>query len=126
MLTVVLAASAAAELPLRSALLQAAAGNLAGADRDFHTARELRPWDAGIAQIAAHAYAVLAREHYAGAGSLGLPWADKELAAYPDSIQALEDGATLESAAGKAAAAARQLSRARRLEPDNPELRRSS
>ena len=85
-----LAAGAAAEVPLRSALLQAAAGNLAAADRDFHTARDLRPWDGGgIAQIAAHAYAVLAGERIAGAAGLGLPWAAEELAAYPDSVQAL-------------------------------------
>jgi hypothetical protein len=125
-LTIVLVAGAAAELALRSALLQAAAGNLAAADRDFHTARDLRPWDAGVAQIATHAYAVLVREQYAGADRFGLPWAGKELAAYPDSVQALEDGATLEAAAGKTTTAARLLSRARRLEPDNPDLRRSS
>jgi O-antigen ligase len=125
-LTVVLVGGAAAELPLRSALLQAAAGNLAAADRDFHTARDLRPWDAGIAQIATHAYAVLARDQYAGASRFGIPWSVKELAAYPDSIQALQDGATLEAAAGNTTASARLLSRARRLEPDNPELRRSS
>jgi O-Antigen ligase len=121
-LTVVLAAGAAAELPLRSALLQAAAGNLAAADRDFHTARDLRPWDAGIAQDATHAFAVLAHAHQAGASRYGLPWATKELAAYPDSIQGLEDAATLESAAGRPAAAARLLRTARRLEPYNPDL----
>jgi O-antigen ligase len=124
-LTIVLVAGAVAELPLRSALLQAAAGNLAAADRDFHTADDLRPWDAGVAQIAAHAYAVLAREQYAGAARFGLPWTVKELAAYPDSIQALQDGATLEAAAGRMGAAARLLSRARRREPGNPRLRRS-
>jgi hypothetical protein len=121
-LTIVLAAGAGAELPLRSALLQAAAGNLGAADRDFDTARDLRPWDAGVAQIAAHAYAVLAGQHYAGASSFGMPWATKELAAYPDSIQALQDAATLESAAGRPAAAARLLRAARRLEPANPDL----
>ncbi len=121
-LTVVLAAGAVAELPLRSALLQAAAGNLAAADRDFHLARDLRPWDAGIAQTATHAYAVLALQHEAGASRFGWPWAVKELAAYPDSIQALEDGATIESAAGRPGAAARLLRKARRLEPDNPNL----
>jgi O-antigen ligase len=121
-LTVVLAAAAVAELPLRSALLQAAAGNLAAADRDFHLARDLRPWDAGIAQTATHAYGVLARHDQAGASRFGVPWAVKELAAYPDSIQALQDGAALESAAGRTGAAAGLLHRARRLEPDNPDL----
>jgi O-antigen ligase len=122
MLTVVLVAAAVAEMPLRSALLQATAGNLAAADHDFHLAHDLRPWDAGIAQIATHAYAVLALEHEAGASRFGLPWAVKELDAYPDSIQALEDGAAIESAAGRPAASARLLRRARRLEPENPDL----
>ena len=121
-LTVVLVAGAAAEIPLRSALLEAAAGNLSAANSDFRTAHDLRPWDAGVDQIAAHAYAVLAARHYSGASSLGLPWSVKELAAYPDSIQALQDGATLQAAAGRPAAAARLLARARRLEPENPTL----
>jgi hypothetical protein len=122
LLTVVLVAAAVAEMPLRSALLQATAGNLAAADHDFHLAHDLRPWDAGIAQIATHVYAVLALEHQAGASRFGLPWAVKELDAYPDSVQALEDGATIESAAGRPVASARLLRRARRLEPENPDL----
>jgi O-antigen ligase len=122
LLTVVLVAGALAELPLRSALLQAASGNLAAADRDFHLARDLRPWDAGVAQTAAHAYAVLARGRETGAGRFGLPWALKELAVYPDSIQALQDGASLESAGGRPAAGSRLLRKARRLEPENPDL----
>jgi hypothetical protein len=117
-LTVLLTAGAIAELPLRSALLQAAAGNLAAADRDFHTARDLRPWDAGVAQTATHAFAALALHQAAGASRFGLPWAARELAAYPDSIQGLEDAATLESAAGRPGAAATLLRKARRLEPD--------
>ncbi len=126
LLALILVAAAVAEMPLRSALLQATAGNLPAADHDFHLAHDLRPWDAGIAQIAAHAYAVLALEHQVGAGRFGLPWAVKELDAYPDSIQALEDGATIESAAGRPAAAARLLGRARRLEPENPNLERGA
>lgn len=121
-LTVVLATGAIAELPLRRALLQAAAGNLTAADRDFHVAHDLRPWDPGIAQTATHAYAVLAAQHQADAGRFGRPWAAKELAAYPDSIQALEDGATIESAAGRPGTAARLLRKARSLEPANPNL----
>jgi hypothetical protein len=121
-LTVLLAAGSVAELPLRSALLQAAAGDLAAADRGFHTARDLRPWDAGIAQTATHAYAALASDQQAGASRYGLPWAARELAAYPDSIQGLEDAAALESAAGRPEAAARLLRKARRLEPGNPDL----
>ncbi len=121
-LVIVLVAGAAAEIPLRRALLEAAAGNLAAADSDFKTAHDLRPWDAGVDQIATHAYAVLAQRHYSGAAGFGIPWSVNELAAYPDSIQALQDGATLESAAGRPGAAARLLARARRLEPDNPTL----
>lgn len=121
-LTVALAAGALAEVPLRSALLQAAAGNLAAADHDFHLARELRPWDAGIAQTATHAFAVLALHQDTRAGRLGIPWASRELAAYPDSIQALKDGAALDAAAGMPTTATRLLRTARRLEPHNPDL----
>jgi hypothetical protein len=53
---------------------------------------------------------------------MGMPWASKELAAYPDSVQALEDGATLEAAGGRPGVAARLLRDARRLEPANPDL----
>ncbi len=59
-LAVVLVAAAFAEIPLRQALLRAAAGDLSAANHDFDLARTLRPWDPGVAQIATHAYAVLA------------------------------------------------------------------
>lgn len=122
LLTVVLVVAAFAELPLRSALDEAAAGNLRAADHDLHLARDLRPWDAGVAQIATHAYAALAAQQVTGAAAFGLPWAARELRAYPDSIQALQDAAMLDAAAGRAGAAASELRKARRLEPDNPAL----
>jgi O-antigen ligase len=122
LLTLVLVVAAFAEIPLRSALDEAAAANLRAADHDFHVARDLRLWDAGVAQTATHAYAALAGEHVTGAAAFGLPWAARELRAYPDSIQGLEDAATLDAAAGRPAAAAALLRKARRLEPHNPDL----
>jgi O-antigen ligase len=122
-LAIVLLAAAVAELPLRAALVHASAGDLAAAERDFDLARDLRPWDPGVAQQATHAYAVLARGGSAESARRGLPWARRELSAYPDSIQGLEDTAALEAAAGQRAAAAMTISQARRLEPANPNLR---
>lgn len=125
-LVVVLAAAAFAELPLRSALLEAAGGHLGPANHDFRLARDLRPWDPGIAQSATHAYAVLARHGLRGAASLGEPWASRELSAYPRSIQALEDAASIQSALGHSGRAEQLLRTARRLEPQNPDLRPGS
>jgi O-antigen ligase len=122
-LVALLAAAAFAELPLRSALIEAAAGNLGAANNDFRLARDLRPWDAGVAQIAAHAYAVLARHDVPGAAPLGASWAAKELSAYPDSIQGLEDAASLQMALGHRVRAEELLRSAQRLEPRNPQLR---
>jgi O-antigen ligase len=121
-LTVVLGAAAVAELPLRSALVQAAAGNLTAAEHDFHSADDLRPWDRGVAQIATHAYAVLAEQGDVHAAQLGLPWAAAERRAYPDSVQALQDSATIDTAVGRTAEASQLLRAAHRLEPQNPTL----
>jgi O-Antigen ligase len=121
-MTVVLGAAALAELPLRSALVEAAAGNLTAAEHDFHTAHDLRPWDHGVAQIATHAYAVLAERGDVRAAQLGLPWAAAERRAYPDSVQALQDSATLDTAVGRTREASQLLRAAHRLEPENPTL----
>ncbi len=59
-LTVILAAAAVAEIPLRSALDDAAAGHLSAADSQFRLARDLRPWDPAVDTEAAHAFADLA------------------------------------------------------------------
>ena len=119
-LVVVLSAAAAAEIPLRLALVRTAAGDLGAAESDFRTARDLRPWDSGVAQVATHAYAVLAAHGVPRAAALGTAWAADELAAYPRSVQALQDAATLDTALGRAARAAALLKAARRLEPQNP------
>ncbi len=121
-LVIVLGSAALAELPLRSAILATASGRFASANRDFHLAEALRPWDAGITATAAHAYATLASDGISTATRLGAPWAASELAAYPDSVQAFSDAATLDLAGRQPAAAMRLLSRALELDPENPDL----
>jgi tetratricopeptide (TPR) repeat protein len=122
-LVVVLAAAALAEVPLRSGIEAAASGRFAAADRDFDLARALRPWDADVAATAAHAYASLASDGIASAAGPGARWTADELRAYPRSIQALEDGAAIDFAAGHPQASAALLGRALRLEPANPDVR---
>jgi O-antigen ligase len=122
-LTVVLAAAAAAEAPLRSAIIEASAGRLAAADGDFRSAHDLRPWDPGIDQAAAHAFAVLASRGVPGAARRGLPWARSELDAWPYAIGALDDAAMLQAAAGDRTRAQTLLAAALRLDPNNPDLR---
>ncbi len=122
-LVVVFVAAALAELPLRSGIEAAASGRFAAADRDFDLARSLRPWDAGVAATAAHAYATLASDGIASAAGPGASWVADELSAYPRSIQALEDGAAIDFAAGQLSASSALLVRALRLEPANPDVR---
>jgi hypothetical protein len=121
-LIVVLAAAGMAESPLRAGITDAVAGRFAAADHQFDVARDLRPWDGAVPATAAHAYAVLAAAGARGAASRGLPWARRGLRDYPDSIQALEDEATLDLAAGRSPAAVVLLTRAHRLEPANPAI----
>ncbi len=124
-LAVVLAAAAFAEIPLRQALVRAAAGDLHAANHDFDLARALRPWDPGVAQVATHAYAVLAAHGVLRAAALGSTWAARELDGYPDSVQGLQDAAVIDRALGRRGAADARLRAARRLEPENPVLRRA-
>jgi O-antigen ligase len=121
-LVIVLSAGALAEIPLRSAILATASGHFANANRDFHLAEALRPWDQEITASAAHAYATLASDGIPTAAAAGARWGSAELAAYPNSIQALTDAATLDLAGQQPAAAMRLLSRALKLDPENPDL----
>jgi hypothetical protein len=121
-LVAVLLAAAIAEIPLRSGVDAAARGDLAGAQHDFDLARSLRPWDGAVPATAAHAYAVLASDGIAVAAGPGLRWADHELADFPDSVPALEDGATIDAALRNFPRAALLLARAARLEPANPDV----
>lgn len=122
-LLVVLMAGAIAEIPLRSALTDAGRDQAHAADENFRLARDLRPWDAGVAALATHAFAVLAATGDADAARRGQSWATRELAAWPSSVQALADTAVLDAALGERAAAIRALARARALDPRNPQLR---
>jgi O-antigen ligase len=122
-LTVVFAAAAIAEIPLRSAIDDVARARLGAADRDFRLARDLRFWDPGIDAEAAHAFAVLAGEGNPAAARAGLPWARGALTRTPDSVEVLSDGAELDLVAGDPGAAVPLLAAAVRLDPANPQLR---
>ena len=121
-LTLVLAAAAAAEIPLRSAIDATATDRFAAANRDFNTAHALRPWDDAIAATAAHAYARLAADGITSAAPAGAPWIAKALAAYPHWIQPLSDGATIDLASHRPTAAVALLSNAVGRDPANPDL----
>jgi hypothetical protein len=122
-LTLVFVAAATAELPLRRGILAAASGDVHAADRAFHRAATLRPWDAGVDATATHAFASLAALGVPGAGVVGERWNADELREYPGSIQALEDGATLAIATGDPARARGLLKRAAARDPHNPLIR---
>lgn len=121
-LVVVLVSAALAELPLRSAINAAASGRFAAADSDFQAAHQLRPWDRSVTATAAHAYATLLRDGVKTASGTAKPWVAKELAAAPDSVQALSDAATLDIVNGRAGLAWRKLAIALRYDPSNPDL----
>ena len=122
-LALVLSTAALAEIPLRSALVAAASGHFAAANEDFHIAEALRPWDLAIAAIAGHAYATLAGAGSANAARIGAGWSERDVAAFPHSVQALADAATLAAAGGERARSAALLARALRMDPNNPDLR---
>jgi hypothetical protein len=113
----VLAFAAGAELPLRTAVLDAASGHTAAADAEFHDAASLRPWDPAVPELATHAFAALAAIETPGAARAGLPWSEKALTRDPYSVPTLEDASVLAAAQGERSRARALLRRARVLEP---------
>lgn len=122
-LTVLLATAGLAEVALRSAIREAAAGRIAAADERFHDARRLRPWDHGIATGATHAFATLATLGIGDAARAGTRWSAEDLAAHPRSVRALVDAGALAAGRGDTRRERELLARALRLEPNNPELK---
>jgi len=118
-LLALLTAAAVAEIPLRTAILEAARGQLQSADRHFHQAAAWRPWDFEVPALAAHAFAVLASADVAQAADLGARWSARALADDPRSVSVLEDAGTLALARGRREEALLLLRRALRLEPNN-------
>jgi O-antigen ligase len=121
-LSLLLLCAAVAEVPLRSAIIDAASGRLATADHDFHVAADFRPWDSSIDATAAHAYAVLASHGEPGAATRGSPWAKRALNDDPDGVGSLQDAATIDAALGRESAAHRSLERAMALDPTDPQV----
>jgi predicted Zn-dependent protease len=112
--------AAIAEIPLRSAIDGAAAGNLRAADHSFHLAEDLRPWDPSVAETAGHAFAVLAAYGEPGAARRGTSWAATELRENPDGVLTLEDAAAIDVANNHVDTAATLLRRAEILDPTDP------
>lgn len=122
-LVVLFTAAAVAEIPIRSAITAAASGHLRAANNDFRLARELQPWDGNVAATAAHAYAALIRDGIDSASKFGAPWSVEELRDYPNWVEALSDGVTINVARGQKTNAWRLLRKAITLDPANPVLR---
>jgi O-antigen ligase len=121
-LVVVFTAAAIAEIPMRSAISSAATDHFQAANKDFRLAQDLRPWDGNVSATAAHAYAALVKDGISTAAGAGATWSTEELQAYPDWVQALVDGATIDAARHKTHEATQSISRALMLDPDNLEL----
>jgi O-antigen ligase len=119
-LALLLLCAAIAEIPLRSAIDEAAIGNLGAADHSFRLASDFRPWDPSIAETAGHAFAVLAANGEPGAARLGALWVAKELTENPDGVLSLEDAAAIDVATDHLVTAATLLRRAEILDPTDP------
>ena len=119
-LAVLLLLAAVAEIPLRSAIDDAALGRLGAADHSFHLAQTLRPWDPSIGATAGHAFAVLAALGEPGAAARGEPWVVAEVREDPQGVGSLEDAAAIDVALHRWAAAQSLLVRATSLDPTNP------
>jgi O-antigen ligase len=119
---IILVAGALAEVPLRSAVIAAASGRTRAAQADFRLARALRPWDPGVAAIAAHAYAQLLDDGVQAVAAQAESWSQLELGAYPDSVPALEDAATAAAARGDRRLAAALLERAALHDPHDGQI----
>jgi tetratricopeptide (TPR) repeat protein len=121
-LSLLLVLAAVAEIPLRSAIENAASGHLTSADHEFHTASSLRPWDPSIAATAEHAFAVLATLGEPGAAKRGVAWAAKAVRDDPEAVGPLEDAGTLFATQGALVKAQRDLERAKKIDPTNPQV----
>lgn len=133
-LTIMLGLAALAEIPLRSAIVDVAAGRYQDAQHEFELSEGLRPWDGEIQATAGHAFVVAAEQDVAanlpaGVGrpvnqaiSDAIPAVATELSDYPDSLQALEDAAALAELTARPGRAATLLTRAQMLSPFDPDV----
>jgi O-antigen ligase len=133
-LAVLLALAALAEIPLRSAVVDVAAGRYQAAQHEFAVAEVLRPWDGELQATAGHAFVVAAEQDVAAKLPAGVgppaiqaindavPTVARELSDYPDSLQALEDAAGLAELTGRPGRAASLLARAQALSPFDPDV----
>jgi Flp pilus assembly protein TadD len=94
---------------------------VARAERAFHTAQRLRPWDVTIAETAGHAHAVLALTDPDPHAALAQAWLAHAATRLPDSAPVAADQATAADAAGDLPAALAHWNRALALDPNNPD-----
>ncbi len=106
-----------AELPLAAGTLARSAPE---ADRQFHVAAALRPWDADLVSIAAQTLTARADSGDPIAVPLALDWAERAAEAAPHSLTARYTHAVALRAAGDADAAADLLTELQQRQPHDP------
>ena len=126
-IAIVVAAALAvlAEISIRDGIDALAAGNLQSAQRAFHRAHQLRPWDAGVAQTASYAYVQVAEQGGAGsaqAAELARPWLSLTQKSLPHNEEQVVSEASESELAGDFSTAARLFEQALMRDPDNPQL----
>jgi Flp pilus assembly protein TadD len=114
----VLVAAGAAEIPLRTGLVDLASADASSADAAFGLAHGLRPWDADLdAQIA---HALVSSPRPAGVVDPVDTYLDRAASALPQDPAVLADRGLLEARRGHAAVSRELLDRAHQLAPHDP------
>lgn len=115
---VILLLACAAEIPLRTGLLDIQSGRFAAADSAFGTARALRPWDPSLPVQAGHGFAAAAQSGRAEAAGRCSTW----LRRAPATLAVLADEALCAESRGELSQASELLAQAARRDPVNPLL----
>ncbi|MHB1533873.1 MAG: tetratricopeptide repeat protein, partial [Acidimicrobiales bacterium] len=115
-----------AEVQLRRGLDAAAGANVVAAQRYFHDAADLRPWDVSVAQTAGHALVEVARATSgptaSGAARNARAWLDQVQKVLPTNEELTLDRASLAELAGDFPRAHALLAQALAADPENPAI----